>query len=264
MGVLIKIAGAKFIDPYIIGKVDIPDVPDEPVEPVTIADYPVQDGLKGLYDLGGTAEATLVNHAPEPHINTADEKLESLAVVSEDYCTFTGVANKCRLLTYLRMPLQNAITAVVLFRVQDGLRPLLSNRTGGSTANAVGVTIMNDRVLYGKDGNAEPSAISFAQINSSTNFAILAMSVSAERVDAYRYTNGALNNLGHFEGAVNPWLTGSTGNAIQVGGTGKSDEYKDADISLVAIHEGVMTDEQLTEICAFVKNYGEQKGLAIE
>ena len=261
MGVLIKIDGATFNEKYIIDKVDVPE--DEPIIPVTIADYPVTDGLKGLYDLGGTAEATLVNHAPTPHINTADEKLESPVVVSEDYCTFTGTANTSRFLTYLRMPLENAITAVVLFRVQDGLRPILSNRTGGSTANAVGVTIMNDRVLYGKDGNAEPSAISFAQINSS-NFAILAMSVSAERVDAYRYTNGALNNLGYFEGAVNPWLTGSTGNAIQIGGTGKTDGYQDADISLAAIHEGVMTEEQLTEICSFVKTYGKQKGLTIE
>lgn len=268
MGVLIKIDGVTFDEKYIIKKVDVPEdepiVPDEPVVPVTIADYPVTNGLKGLYDLGGTAEATLVNHAPTPHINTADEKLESTVVVDEDCCTFTGAANKCRFLTYLRMPLENAITAVVLFRVQDGLRPILSNRTGGDTSEAVGVTIMNDRVLYGKDGNVEPSAISFAQINSNTSFAILAMSVSAERVDVYRYTNDALNNLGHFEGAVNPWLTGSTGNAVQIGGTGKSDAYQDADISLAAIHEGVLTDEQLEEVCEFVKTYGEQKGLTIE
>ena len=71
MGVLIKITGAHFKDPYIIKKVDIPeddpvipDVPDEPIIPVTIADYPVYDTtLKGLYDLGGTEEASLVNHA---------------------------------------------------------------------------------------------------------------------------------------------------------------------------------------------------------
>lgn len=263
MGILIVCKGADF-SKCAVDKVELPDeptIPDEPVVPVSIADYPVQDTLKGLYDLGGTAEASVVNHAPTPHINTKTTELYGMVTVEEDYCAFTGNDNAARVLTYLRIPLENAVTAVVLFRVADGIRTILSNRTGGSTALAVGASLMNNCVVFST--NDAITQREFPAIGSD-NFAILAMTVAPNGVRVVRYTNGALNELVNFEGVVDAWQTGSTGNAIQIGGNGKSNAYQDGDVSLAAIHEGVMTDEQLESICEFVRKYGKQKGLTVE
>ena len=231
----------------------------------TIADYPVNDTtLKGLYDLGGTAEASVVNHAPTPHINTKATELYGTVTVNEDYCTFTGTAAQAKVLTYLRMPLANAITAVVLFRVQSKKSVLIGNRSGDSTSTGWGVNLLNDSVEFGYNGsNVVTDEKRFPAINSD-NFAILAMTAHENGVRVVRYTNGALDELLDLEGEVTPWGTGSTGNAIQIGGYGASNYSNARDISLAAIHEGVLTDPQLKSICEFVKVYGEQKGLTIE
>lgn len=275
MGGLIVIKGAHFTDPYIIGKVDIPaddpivpGVPDIPDEPV-VEDYPVKDGLKGLYDLGGydalgNEHDPTTNHAPTPHINTAATALNKPEniTISEDYCTFTGAENNARMLTYLRMPLSNAITAVVLFSVPDGVRTLVSNKSGGSGITAIGTCLQNDKVIFATNNAAAERT--FAPINS-TNFAILAMTVSPNGVRVARYTNGVLDELVNFKGTVDAWSTGSTGNAIVVGGSVRTNVNQAAHISLAAIHEGVLDNDQLESICKFVYNYGKNtKGLTIE
>lgn len=272
MGVLIKIDGATFNEKYIIDKVEVPDdepvVPDEPIVPVTITDYPVQDGLKGLYDLGGTQEASLVNHAPEPHINTADEKIDGTYTVADDYIAFSGATNTTRMHTYLRLPLANSLTYIVLFRAPTNARVLIGNRSAGGSANSSGVSLRNDGVEFGNNGAYV--ARTFPAINSD-KFAILAMTVDENGLRVVRYTNDALSAPLYNSAddpdfvSIDPWLTGSTGNAVAIAGYGMANNAgHDADIALAAIHEGVMTDEQLTEICAFVKAYGEQKGLTIE
>lgn len=261
MGVLIKIDGVTFNEKYIIDKVDVPE--DEPIVPVTIEDYPVQDTLKGLYDLGGTAEASLVNHAPEPQVNDGDEKLDSGCEVKEDYITFSGVANVGRMLTYLRLPLTNGLTYVALFSVPSGERLVLSNK--GSKVACL--SLSNKMAVIGK--NNTTYGIPFDAPINSNNFAIVALRATTSGVMVDRYTNGALarvplvvdgTKVNAYEGVVDTW----DNNAVQIGGAGTTASLDTAHISLAAIHEGAMTDDQLTDICEFVKNYGEQKGLTIE
>lgn len=271
MGVLIKIDGVTFDPKNIIDTVEIPDepiVPDEPVVPVTIADYPVTDTLKGLYDLGGTAEASLVNHAPEPHVNTTAEKFDGTYAVADDYITFSGATNSTRMHTYLRLPLDHGLTYIAMFSVPTNARVLIGNRSAGGAATAYGVTLRNDGVEFGNNGTYVIRT--FPAINSD-NFAILAMTVDENGLRVVRYTNDALiaplyNSADDTDFvSIDKWAAGSSGNAIGIAGYSQSgNAHYDADISLAAIHEGVLTDEQLTEICAFVKNYGEQKGLTIE
>ena len=275
MGVLIKIAGAKFVDPYIIDKVDIPeddpvipDVPDEPIIPVTIEDYPVQDTtLKGLYDLGSGEDGTndsLVNHGDATANTSATEFYGTTHTISEDYVTFNG-NSKQRMLTYLRMPLAKALTTVVLFRVQSGNRVLIGNRNAGTDTWQWGVNLFNNGVEVGIDGSLHPTG-DFTAINSSKDFAILAMTVDGNGVRVVRYTNGRLDELLDIDGVVDSWMSSATtGNALAIGGYGASNgNQSSADISLAAIHEGVLNDDQLESICEFVELYGKQKGLTIE
>ena len=298
MGILIKCAGSTFAPKYVIDTVEIPDVECEheydnacdaecnlcgatravthdyvdgycticgkkdPNKVWTIAEYPVKAGLKGLYDLGGTAEDSLVNHAPEPHVNTAAEKIDGTYVVKDDYITFSGATNSTRFHTYLRLPAENAITYVSLFRVPSGARVLIGNRTGSDASWASGVNLRNDAVEYGENGTHVIKT--FPAINGD-NFAVLAMTAEVDGLRVVRYTDGMLNELYTSDGAIDGWGGGPTGNAVAIAGYGKSSAANaDADIALTAIHEGVLTDEQLTEICQFVKTYGEQKGLIIE
>lgn len=259
MGVLIVCKDALFTEDNVFDHIQIKE-PEIPEDPKTIADYPVTDGLKGLYDLGGTAEASLVNHAPEPHVNTAAEKLEGSYVVDENFITFSGATNTSRMSTYLRLQLEDGITAVTLFKVPTGARVLVGNRSGSDTAGASGTNLRNDGVEFWKDG--VHSTNTFTAINSN-NFAILAMTASEGGLRVVRYTNGALNELYDFEGDIVPWSSNT--NAIQIAGYSKPGNAKaDADIALTAIHTGVLTDPQLESICEFVKKYGEQKGLTIE
>lgn len=235
--------------------------------------YPVKDGLKGLYDLGGTEEASLVNHAPEPYINTADEVLNGTVAVTEDYCTFAGNVKDNRMLTYLRMPMGNALTTVVLFRVPSGKRVLVGNRGNDSNyANYTGVSLFNNSVLASYNGYPTEKAFKDnISINSSNNFSILAMTVDANGyVRVVRYLNGALVDMLDIDGEnrfgpIKSWITGDTGLALQIGGCSFSAKHDSADISMVAIHEGVLGDDQLADACRFVYDYGTNaKGLTIE
>lgn len=305
MGVLIKIDGVTFDPKHVIDTVDLPD-PDceheydnacdaecnlcgatravthnyvdgfcticgkkDPNKVWTIDDYPVQDTLKGLYDLGlydglGNDNDSLVNHAPEPHINTAAEAFDGSCTVKDDYITFSGATNTNRMHTYLRLPFDGKLSAVVLFRVQSGNRMLIGNRTAGGSGKGSGVNLRNDGVEFGSGGTHITEA--FSAINSD-NFAILAMTVDESGIlRVVRYTNGALSDLYTSAGSVDEWSNDtSAGNAVQIGGYGVSGNANgDADISLAAIHTGKLDDEQLESICEFVKTYGEQKGLTIE
>ena len=253
---------------------DEPDVPDDPVipdGPVELVDYPVQDGLQGLYDLGGTPEATLVNHAQNPtYTPTAASKLEGSYEMDDNYVAFSGATNTSRMPTYLRLPQSDGLTYIVLFRVASGARVLLGNRSGASTAAGNGVSLRNDGVEFGKSGTYTTPSFKVGDtpvsINSTDKFAILAMTTTANELRVARYTSGALNApLYHFEGDIDTWTSGSSGNAICIGGYGKSSNaYADADIALTAIHTGVLNDKQLESVCKFVYDYGTQKGLTIE
>ena len=240
----------------------------------SIGSYPVQDGLQGLYDLGGTD--SVVNSALNPTVSpvggTAKLDFSGGGSVADNHATFTGLINKSRLVTYLRLPLANKITAIILFRVPTGQdttvpRPLISNRTGGSTEADIGVSLSHKKVIFAATGDTyeKPTEVTFNPIESDNNFAILALSVATDGLKVYRYTNGNLDNLVDYtEKTINAWPTGNSGNAIVFGGAGNSNGGNNVDISLAAIHTGDVSVPQLTDICAFVKAYGEQKGLVIE
>ena len=137
---------------------------------------------------------------------------------------------------------------------------------GNRGSNYIGVNMMNDCVFYGlnEENTVVTSQYDGGAINSD-NFVILAMRVDSSGVKVWRYTNGTLGEpLATYEGVINTWSTSATTYAFQIGGNGSSNAYDDADISLAAIHKGDMIDEQLTEICEFVRRYGRYKGLIVE
>lgn len=265
MGVLIKIENALFDEQNVIGTIDIP------VDPVYLTEYPVQDTtLKGLYDLGGTLAASLVNHAPEANLTgeTATAQYDGLSddaeIMKENYIAFpAGGASDYRIKTYIRSPLANKVTAVALFSVPAGgnygNRVIIGNRGGGTTVESVGISMLNDCVRFATDGALTQQAYEGGGINSAS-FAILAIQASADGVKVVRYTNGELSTLQEFSGSVDAWST----NALQIGGCGDANQYDAANIAFAAMHEGEITDTQLEEICAFANAYGRYKGLTIE
>lgn len=264
MGVLIKIDGVKFDDKYILKKVDVPEddtiAPDEPVVPVTIADYPVTDTLVGLYDLGGTEEASLVNHAPEPHVNTNDENLVGTYTVEDGYIRFTGKLADTRMHTYIPSNLANGVTLVALFslpNIADGKhRAIISNRRAG-TGTSTGLTLLNNGVQFDEGGTTITKPVAFTI---SENFVVRAVTATPNGVRVVTYTDNGFETLLEYEGSITEWTT----NVWQIGGNGTGNTGEDANIALAAMHEGDMTDEQLADICAFVREYGKQKGLVVE
>lgn len=300
MGVLIKIDGANFDKDHIIGKVDIiPECQHEydnacdtdcnlcgftrevthdydengyctvcgqrdPNKPYTLAEYPVTDGLKGLYDFGSATEnGSLYNHADPSLVPTLVELTADGGKWTEEanYATFSGGTNKCRVDTNIKSVLGNKVAWVALFSVPTGFRPIVGCRRvmGSATTAKYGVDLYNDRVEYIADGKWYEEVYDNG-INSD-NFAILALTADTNGWKVYRYTNGALVLWDEYVGVLDPWTVNEP---ICIGGDRLSNSRGDAHISLAAIHEGVMTDEQLESICQFVKDYGEQKGLTIE
>ena len=236
----------------------------DPGKPYEITEYPVQDGLQGLYDLGGTAEETVVNHALSPTY-LPDGGVPALAgtyAVEDNYVTFSGNANASRMHTYLRLPLtSDGLTVVTLFSIPSATstlqeRALISNRNASS-----GFALRNGSVMFGKDSVTQTPKFDNNVVVGTDSFAILAMTLDANGCRVVRYSNGAINSVFEHTDGVDAW----TNNAIQIGGDGTGTPYADANISLAAIHTGVLTDEQLEEICEFVYEYGTKtKGLTIE
>lgn len=240
----------------------------DPDNPYTIDEYPVTDGLKGLYDFGSATEkGSLYNHANPSLVPALVELTTDGAkwTEEENYATFSGNTNKCRVDTGILPNFANTVTYVALCSVPAGqsktLRPIIGNRRNTSAGNK-GVDLQNGIVEYCTGGVAQLSGtIAENQINTD-NFVILAATASTAGYALYRYTNNALVELASDTVAIDFGAT--TNDAIKIGGNAVGNGVADAHISLAAIHEGVMTDEQLESICAFVKNYGEQKGLTIE
>lgn len=294
MGILIKCEGATFDPKYVIDTVDLPDPECEheydnacdaecnlcgatrtvthnyvdgycticgkkdPNKVWTIGEYPVTDTLKGLYDLGGTQEASLVNHAPNA-TNTSD--VTGTVVYADSYATFSGKANASRINTHIQIPLANTVTFVALFSVPTGRRPLIGNRIGTGTS-ASGLDLLNTSVHTCTDSVS--SAHDFKTPINSSNFAILAMVADTNDYRVLRYSNGSLVLVDSYDGTISDWLANFDSMAFKLGGDQTSNGYDTAHISLAAIHEGAVTEEQLENICKFVYEYGTQKGLTIE
>lgn len=231
----------------------------EDVVRYSIGSYPVQDTLKGLYDLGGTQKASLVNHAPAGVTPTFYGTYDA----DGSAVKFTGRTNSNFLDTGLKIVPENTVTIVALFSVPTGFRTIIGCRFNNSPV-AGGMSLLNKNIIYCVDGTAKLEA--FDAINSN-NFAILALQASTQDsvgvCKVWRYTNGSLSDpLVDYSGAITDWSDAITN--WRIGGDKMSSSHDDAYISLAAIHEGVLTDEQLESVCEFVKVYGEQKGLTIE
>ena len=234
--------------------------------PVTIADYPVQDGLQGLYDLGGTAEASVTNHAKNPtYTPTSTPQLEGAYEMADNYVTFTGAGNSCRMSTYLRIPLvEEGLTYVALFSVTEAGgksdRPIISNCNG---SGGVGFRLGNCGVRYVSNGVAyAPPNYTYDTPIVLDKFAILAVTFDANGYRVVCYTNNQLVEWDSKDTVITDW----GGGALQLGGeSSASTSTATARISLAAIHTGKLTDAQLEEVCEFVYDYGTNtKGLDIE
>ena len=227
---------------------------------LSIGSYPVTDTLFGLYDLGGTVDATLVNHAPEPHVNTQDESIVGTYTVADGYIHFTGALATTRIHTYIPSDLANQVTLVALFALPNigdgGHRAIISNRRAG-TGTSTGLTLLNNGVQFDEGGTVITKPVAY---ESSENFVVRAVTATPNGVRVVTYTDNGFETLLEYEGSITEWST----NVWQIGGNGTGNIGEDANIALAAMHEGDMTDEQLESICAFVKAYGEQKGLTVE
>ncbi len=237
---------------------------------LSISSYPVYDtSLKGLYDLGGTEEDSLANHATNGKTATFTGTYEADGASVK----FTGKSNGNFLDTNLRIQPSNTVTTIVLFSVPTGHRTIFGCRSQ-SSPNAAGISVMNDMAIYCADGTSKP--IDFHTAINSNNFSILAMQASAQDgvgvCKVWQYKNGSLVPCADtYEGVLDN-IPGTVVTTWRVGGDKLSTTFADAYISLAAIHEGDITggaegvtvDDKLLEICRFVKAYGEQKGLTIE
>jgi hypothetical protein len=255
MGVYIKIPNVTFTKYIGIAEIedepitpDVPDVPDEPTVPDT---YPVTDTLKALYYLGGTQDESLVDQSGNGNNATV---IGTGITYSDGYATFTGAGNSNRLKTELLPSVTDGITVVALFRVPTGKRAIVSNYKSGNA----GFAFTNDRVEF--VSGAAFSRGTFTAINSTDNFAICAWNINQNGYSAVRDVNGTLTELKSGNATVDDWTQ-----PLCIGGYYTNISLNDtADIALVSIHEGDVTDEQLQQIFAHVRWYGESKGLTIE
>ena len=82
---------------YVDGFCSVCGARDLENNPYEITEYPVKDGLKGLYDLGGTDSiVNRSNSGAEVGGTTSLHKPENIGI-DENYCTFSGNANTSRL-----------------------------------------------------------------------------------------------------------------------------------------------------------------------
>lgn len=257
MGIAIKISDATFTKYIGIAEFTeddpvIPDVPDTPDEPTVPDTYPVTGTLKGLYYLGDTVDKSLVDHSGNSNNATAVGTI----TCTDGYATFTGAGTANRIDTHVNVPYGNKVTAVALFRVPTGTRSIVSNYKGNSN---YGFVLTNSRVYATATVASNGGNKVFTAINSN-NFAICAISVDTSSVRVVRDLGGAFKELLDIPLDVAEWTQ-----AITIGGYLSNISYNDdADIALVSIHEGDVSDTQLKQIFAYVRNYGESKGLTIE
>lgn len=246
MGLYIKIPNVAFTK-YI----GIAEIEDEPVVPTT---YPVTDTLKGLYYLGGTQAESLVNHA-EGGSNAEIPSSASVDFSNTNFARFTGAMSASRISTkvFTSQP-ASGLTVVAMFRVATGIRSIVSaiqSSKGFCFANTgasayIGGSVSNNSYNNGLNSN---------------NFSICAFSVSADGLRAVNSTGTSVSELFSDSSVVDVW---SATGGITIGGGQQNLSYGDpADIALVSIHEGEVTDEQLRQIFAYVRYYGESKGLTI-
>ena len=241
-----------YVDGYcsVCGDMDIPTT------------YPVTDTLKGLYYLGGTQAESIVDRSDNG--NTATVK--GTITCADGYATFAdnGVTN--RLDTPVLPSTENKTTIVALFRVPTGIRSIASTFETGKG----GFVLTNDRTYLRAiiDGTANTGAnVRFTNAGGVAiavgveNFALCAMSIDNNSCRVVKDANGSLVEL--LNTTENPcnWV-----NTISIGGNRTNMSFNDtADIALVSIHEGDMSDAQLRHIFAYVRNkYAVDKGLTIE
>lgn len=259
MGIAIRIADATFtkyigVVEFTEDEPDIPVVPDEPTVPDA---YPVTDTLKGLYYLGGTLDESLVNRKEGGTNATAGSGVS--VNDGNPYATFTGTESSGRIMTGITTSADNTTTIVALFRVPTGKRLIVSN----GASSKPHLTLSNKDVRYWKETVRSDVPFEGGDIVSTTNFALVALTASTDGLRAVKSTvGGDFVTLASDNSGVDAWS--ATG--FSIGGASVGFSYTDtADIALVSIHEGDVTDLQLKQIFNYVRNkYAVDKGLTVE
>lgn len=261
MGLCFKITNATFKKHIGIADIEenpiIPDVPDEPAipdvpnEPAIPDTYPVTDTLKGLYYLGGTVEESLVNQSG----NGDKATLIGSITLEESYATFTGAMNVNRIDTDVATPIESGVTMVALFRVPTGRRAIVSTYK----ASNGGFVFSNDYAFVAtSDGGTNKGT--YTDTNESSNFVICAFSANTEGLRVVKDVSGAIAEI--YTADCEPRAYAQ--NVTIGGGRSNITMGDNADIALVSIHDGELTDAQLQQIFAYVRKYGEDKGLVVD
>lgn len=256
MGVYIKIPNVTFTKYIGIAEIEdepiVPDVPDVPDEPTVPDTYPVTDTLKGLYYLGGTQDETLVDHSG----NGNNASVQGAVTYADGYATFTGAPNANRINTPIQVSTTTKNTIVALFRVPTGIRHIASNLSNSTTH--LGFACSNGSVFVVAGGSTNNN---FQSTINTSNFTIVAWSVDSDGVRVVRDVDGSV-----VEVMSKPLNVDAFTETLVIGGARQGLSWTaDADIALVSIHEGDMTDEQLQQIFNYVRNkYAVDKGLTVE
>lgn len=251
---------------YVDGECSVCGQPD----PYHIDNYPVQDTLSGLFVLGGTKEESLVNHNKKS-TTTPSEILHTTPQVEygDNYVEFGGNATN-RIATEVVANITEGITWVALFKVPKNARTIVGTRRGSGDTKT-GMSLRNDsiNICINKKSNLED----FNQKINSDNFSIVAMTATPDWCRVVRYFNEELiidDPLLYYEGPIDVWelksmYQGKNLNAVMIGGEqGTGNVYSSACISMVALHDGIISDEDLAKICDFMYVHGTRRGLTIE
>lgn len=230
-----------------------------PDEPAVTPDINPAGNIKGLFYLGGNQTDSLFNHAVEGGGTAEIPSTASVNFENSSYATFTGDMKASRITTWVFTAApENGVTMVALFRVPTGVRSIVSAYQ--NSANN-GFVFCNDRSYAYVDGTGAQRYYDTA-VNSTDSFAICAFYAGPNGLRVVKSVDSGLSELYSLAGVVDSW-TASAG--ITIGGGQANVSFGDpADIALVSIYEGDVSDLQLEQIFAFVREYGESKDLTID
>lgn len=238
----------------VIPKLEEPEITPN-IDPVS--------NIKGLYYFDkATVQGCIANQveggvAPQMPTNSS-------FACNGDYATFTGTMLASRISSNIfKSKPENGMTLVALFRVPSDVEAFRSIFSTLQKAEQKGVVFTNNRAYGYFDGTGGALSLNYNQFNNSNNFAIYAFSATPNGVRVVKsVSDDQITELLNADNIADNWTCSG---GVTIGGGQLNVGFNaDADIALVSIYEGGMADDQLKQIFAYVRAYGEQKGLTIE
>ena len=226
-----------------------------------IVSYPVPDGLTSLFFLGGSAAASIINHAPG---GVAAVEVGTVGYFDQ-YAEFTGNGPDNHLQTEDLDDSTN-ITHIAVRRLPDPLGTAPSGRSifshFGSTP-AAGMSMMHSfaSCSNGAGGSAAPKFIPGVSVGSEPNFAFRAAIISGDSIKAYAsiagvVTEGETGTLARSTDLTHPYRIGGDYHAAA--------GYQDrALIAMVAKHTVALSLVQLQQVYDFLKYRYARRGLVV-